>query len=212
MKRLFALILVFALLATLCACGGKKAEGAVSTQPAGADATEAQTGADTGESEDSSSGGVEVDEGLFNVTLTIPAEFAEDMTQDELDADVAAGECKSAKLNEDGSVTMEMSKKQHDEMMSGLADSFQETFDGLIGDEGTNFVSIDHNDDFTEFTVVTTSTELNLTESFSTVALYFAGGMYNAFAGNSVDNICVKFVNEASGEVIEEANSRDMNG
>ena len=28
MKRIFALILVFALLATLCACGGKKAEGA----------------------------------------------------------------------------------------------------------------------------------------------------------------------------------------
>ena len=108
--------------------------------------------------------------------------------------------------------TQMMSKKQHDEMMSGLADSFQETFDGLIGDEGTNFLSIDPNDDFTEFTVVTTSTELNLTESFSTVALYFAGGMYNAFAGNSVDNICVKFVNEASGEVIEEANSRDMNG
>ncbi len=211
MKRIFALILAFALLATLCACGGKKDDGAVSTQPAGTDATEAQTGADTGEGEGSSSGGVEVDEGLFNVTLTIPAEFAEDMTQDELDAEVADGEVKSAKLNEDGSVTLEMSKKQHDEMMSGLADSFQETFDGMINDEGTNFVSIDYNDDFTEFTVVTTSTELNLTESFSSLALYFAGGMYNAFAGNPVDNICVKFVNQTSGEVIEEANSRDMN-
>ena len=29
MKRIFALVLAFALLATLCACGGKKAEGAV---------------------------------------------------------------------------------------------------------------------------------------------------------------------------------------
>lgn len=56
MKRIFALILAFALLATLCACGGKKAEGAVSTQPAGTDATEAQTGADTGKSEVSLSG------------------------------------------------------------------------------------------------------------------------------------------------------------
>ena len=212
MKRVFALILAFALLASLCACGGKKDEGAGGTQPAPENATEGQTGANTGESEEASGSGVEVDEGLFNVTLTIPAEFAQDMTQEEVDAAVADGSYKSAKLNEDGSLTVEISKKQHEDMMAGLASSFQETFDGLISDEGTNFVSIDHNDDFTEFTVVTTSTELNLTESFSVVTLYFAGGMYNAFAGNTVDNICVKFVNQASGEVIQEANSRDMNG
>ena len=211
MKRVFALIMAFALLASLCACGGKEGEGGGGTQPAATNATEGQTGADTGEGEETS-GSVEVDEGLFNVTLTIPADFAEDMTQEELDADIAEGKCKSAKLNEDGSVTLEMSKKQHEDMMVDLASSFQETFDGMINDEGTSFVSIDHNDDFTEFTVVTTSTELNLTESLSAVALYFAGGMYNAFAGNTVDNICVKFVNQASGEVIQEANSRDMNG
>ena len=39
-----------------------------------------------------------------------------------------------------------------------------------------------------------------------------ADGSYNAFAGNAVDNIYVKFVNQASGEVIQEANARDMNG
>ena len=218
MKRTIVLILVMALMASLCACGGGKDESAGGGQPV--ETSVPETPADTGagedpavqEGEEAAADDVEVDEGLFDVTVTIPAEFAEGTTQQQLDADVDSGECKSATLNEDGSVTMVLSKKQHEEMMSELADSFTEAFDEMINDEGTSFVSIDHNDAFTEFTVVTTGTELNLTESFSVMALYFAGGMYNAFAGNEVDNIRVQFVNQASGEVIEEANSRDMQG
>jgi hypothetical protein len=37
------------------------------------------------------------------------------------------------------------------------------------------------------------------------------GGIYSIFDGEEVDNINVKFINEASGEIISESNSSEMN-
>ena len=64
--------------------------------------------------------------------------------------------------------------------------------------------------DFTKFKVTTTSSELNLAESFSVLAFYMYGGMYNVFNGTEVENIAVDFINEATGQIINSANSRDM--
>ena len=64
--------------------------------------------------------------------------------------------------------------------------------------------------DFTKFKVTTTSSELNLAESFSVLAFYMYGGMYNVFNGTEVENIAVDFINEATGQIMNSANSRDM--
>ena len=58
--------------------------------------------------------------------------------------------------------------------------------------------------------MTTTSEELNLAESLSTLVFYLYGGMYNAFSGNAVDNISVTFINANTGSVISQANSKDM--
>ena len=39
---------------------------------------------------------------------------------------------------------------------------------------------------------------------------YMYGGMYNIFNGTEVENIAVDFINEATGQIINSANSRDM--
>ena len=36
------------------------------------------------------------------------------------------------------------------------------------------------------------------------------GGMYNVFNGTEVENIAVDFINEATGQIINSANSCDM--
>ena len=54
------------------------------------------------------------------------------------------------------------------------------------------------------------SSELNLAESFSVLAFYMYGGMYNIFNGTEVENITVDFINEANGQIINSANSNDM--
>lgn len=157
-------------------------------------------------------GDVEVEKELFDVTLTIPAEYAEGETQESLDEAVEENGWKSATLNEDGSVTYVMTKSQHKAMMTELEDSVNESLQEMCGSENyPNFVSITGEDNFTKFTVVTKSEELDLTESFSVLGFYVYGGMYNIFNGTSpVDNIHVDFVNEASGEIISSSDSEDM--
>ena len=51
---------------------------------------------------------------------------------------------------------------------------------------------------------------LGFDESFSVLGFYMFGGMYNIFNGSEVDNIHVDFIYEATGEVFNSADSKDM--
>lgn len=208
MKKLVCLLLSLVLLVSLCACGSTDTTKEPENTPQ-MDNSSAEI--DTGESE-VSEGIVGVDKGLFDVNLTIPAEYVEEgSTQEIYDQKAKEAGWKSATLNADGSVTYVMTKAQHEEMLDNLAKSINEGLDELVGSETyPNFVSIQANDDFTEFEVVTKSESLDMAESFSTMAFYIFGGMYNAFNGAQADNISVKFINEATGDVIQEANSNEM--
>jgi hypothetical protein len=157
-------------------------------------------------------GEIEVDEGIFDVTLSIPADFADvDKTQADYDAMAVEMGYKSITLNKDGSLIYVMTKSQHREMMVKLRNNIQEALDDMCGSEDyPNFVSLKANDDYTEFEVVTKSEELNLKESFSVLGLYVYSGMYNVFNGTKVDNIHLIFINEATGNIISESNSADM--
>jgi len=158
-------------------------------------------------------GDIDVDKGIFNVTLTIPAEIVgSDITQQKCD-DVASEEgYKSATLNADGSVTYVMSKAQHKSIMDEVREDIkQELSDMVTSGDYPNFISIKPSDDFMKFTVIIKSEELNLVDSLSVLQLYVYGGMYNAFNGTPAENITVSFVNETSGKVIHEANSKNMN-
>ena len=104
-----------------------------------------------------------------------------------------------------------MSKSQHKKMMQELADNINSTLSDMVGSEDyPNFTDIKANSDFTNFTVTTTSTELDLTDSISIMGFYMYGGMYAIFNGSDVGNIHVDFVNADSGEIINSADSSDM--
>ena len=129
-------------------------------------------------------------------------------TQEELEAQTIASHVHSVTLNEDGSATYVMSKAQHAELMKEVATSINQSLSEMVGSEDyPNITSIVANDDFTVFTITTTSTELTMQESFSTLGYYLLGGMYNTFAGNESVNIHVDFINADSGEVISSADS-----
>jgi hypothetical protein len=158
-----------------------------------------------------SNGGIDVEENLFSVELTIPSDLVGETTQAELDAIAKDKGYKSITLNEDGSATYVMTKTQHKEMLKELSDNINASLGELVNSEDyPNITKITANEDFTSFTVTTKSTELSLAESFSVLSFYTYGGMYNVFAGETVDNIHVDFINEASGEIISSANSSDM--
>ena len=219
MKKVLVMIMTMSILGCLVAgCGSKSASAdkeqsaSEETQDSSADAmqaTESSTEMDMSQLE--ALGDVEVDKGVFDVTLYIPKDFAGDTTQQELDESVKEKGYKSATLNSDGSVTYVMTKAQHKEMMDGITDSINQSLSEMVGSEDyPNFTDIKANDDFTSFTITTKSTELGLDESFSVINFYMYGGMYAIFNGTHADNLHVDFVNEATGEVIDSANSEDM--
>lgn len=214
MKRnLVSIILSVCLIFSLTACGSSGAPEVADSAPS----TEASTVEETSTAEENSLedlesiGDVDVDENLFSVELTVPADFMDGSTQEELDATAKEKGFKSITLHEDGSATYVMTKAQHKEMMDEMSISINDSLSEMIGSEDyPNISEIVANDDFTKFTVTTSSTELSLTESFSVLSFYMYGGMYNIFNGTPVDNVQVDFVNADSGEIISSANSADM--
>lgn len=148
--------------------------------------------------------------GLFNVALTIPAEYVEGTTQKELNKQAKEGTFKSATLNKDGSVTYVMSKSQHKEMLNTLNDSIADELNKIPNStDYPNVTKVEANDDYTKFTVTTASTELSFEEQFLSVQLYIYGGMYNAF-NNLSPVISVDYVNADSGATIYSGKSSDI--
>lgn len=210
--RIFTLTLALLLVLSLAGCGSSEPQTSVTTQAATNSTTSTET--TTGFEDLEAIGELEVDQNLFTVEITVPADFlGEGITQESLDADAAASNYISAKLNDDGSVTYVMTKAVHDEMMVGVRDNIQQALEEMVGsEEFPSFTKVEANDDFTQFTVETTSTELGLVESFSVLGFYMFGGMYHAFNGTQVDDIAVTFINADTGDTVGEAHSSDMAG
>lgn len=214
MKKLLAAALAATLALNLCACSSS---GQAEPSPApAASESQASTGESTSEASDGmedleSLGDIEVDKNLFDVVITMPADLVGETTQEELDRQAAESGVHSITLNEDGSATYVMSKEQHKKLLEDTRQSIRTSLDEMVGSEDyPNITSIEANDDFTSFTVTTTSTEVSFTEAFSVIGLYMYGGIYGIFSGETPDNIHVDFVNADTGEIMESSDSKDM--
>lgn len=216
-KKTVSLLLLSMLI--LSSCGSKNATGPVNNQPA-TDNTELSSEnaeSEIQESETSVSdldalGEIEVDEKIFDVELTIPADYVAGQTQEDLDSLADEHGFKSIILNNDGSATYTMTKQQHKELLSEYREQINNSLNEMVSSgDYPNFTEITANDNFTEFTVKTKSTELDMGESMSVMAFYMYGGLYSVFSGENVDNVSVTFVNAETGDIVDTANSSDMN-
>lgn len=212
MKRIVCLVLSFLFLVSLCSCGSK----APAPSETGGDSEEKNTQqtADSEPSEDEIGIGAigDVDSGLFNVTITVPADFlGEGVTQEQLDAQAKDSGFKSITLNDDGSATYVMTKAQHKKMMDEIKQSIDESFSEMVGsEEYPSIVSIEANNDYTKYKIVLNTEEVGLAEGFLAMGLYISSGMYHVFNGTEPGNIHIQYINETTGEIIQEANSDDM--
>lgn len=143
--------------------------------------------------------------------LNIPASFLEDgYSQEETDAEIAKDDgFLSASQNEDGSITLVMTVEKHAQLMDEISQQIDDSLSEMIGASDTSaIVSIDANEDYTEFTVTLSTDTVSVEESVATLSFYIYGGFYNIFNGSTADNITVRFVN-TSGAIIQEVNSTD---
>ena len=154
-------------------------------------------------------GQVETENGILYVKITLPADFVGDeVTQESIDS--KAGETyTSGTLNEDGSVTYKMTKKQHKAMLTSLAETCEESFQEWVDSSDYAISEISHNSDFTSFDVHLETEEAGFSEKFLALAFYMYGGIYARFSGKKVDNIEVNYYS-VNGDLIETANSANM--
>ena len=131
------------------------------------------------------------------VTVEIPAGLtSEEKTQVDYDLMAKEEKWESITLNEDGSLTYVMTKDKHDKLIEETVESYKESMDEMIGSEDyPNFLEIDVNENYTEFTVTIKGEELTMEESFSTLGFYMMSGMYHILNDTTVDN-CKGIQNE----------------
>ncbi len=154
---------------------------------------------------------IEVDEGLINVTITLPASFFEMMEttpEEYVSSQAEEARFKETKLNDDGSVDITMSKKDYKDLMSGLSESIDNSLQELVDDTENypNIIGVKVNDDYSKFTVTVDSGEVTMMDGFTAILFYYLGGMYQMFGGSKTPQVIVEYVNK-DGDVIETANS-----
>lgn len=214
MKKLLFMLSLSTIL-ILSACGAKNT---ADNKPSSTTEKEAaKPGEDTAQKENGSSsktdaaGKADTDKEQSDVEFTLPDTYVDGQTQEDLDKQCKENGYKSITLNDDGSATYVMTKKQHKEMMTSMADTIDSSIKELIGSKDyPTFKDIKANEDYTEFTVTTTSTELALNESLAPMMFYTYGLMYNVYNGTEADNIAVTFVNADTGKTISTSNSSDL--
>ncbi|MDR6123445.1 hypothetical protein QFZ87_003042 [Bacillus sp. SLBN-46] len=137
------------------------------------------------ESEQNKEQTVDVDKGLFNVEITLPASMFEGQDINKVIADVEKEGIKVTK-NEDGSLTYKMSKTKHKKMMkemkANIIDVVNETKQNK--EDYKSIKDITYNDSFTEFTmVVDKATYENSMDGFAAFGLGMAGMVYQLYNG-----------------------------
>lgn len=127
---------------------------------------------------------------------------------------MADGKVHTGVLNDDGSVTYTMSKAQHAALLESIAAELRSTLDDMIGSaDYPNLTAIEANDDFTDFTVYTTTQPgaVGLSDEMSVLIYYTCGKMYGIVSGQEPDNIHVDILNAESGELVSAHDSKDFN-
>ncbi|GEL68209.1 hypothetical protein [Marinilactibacillus psychrotolerans] len=199
MKLFKSLFLLSSSTLILAACGNDSDEQITPTEESAKEVDQ-----DTSESSKSKeeSGNIEVDKGIFSTEVTLPAEFAESFDPSEMDL-----ESSNYTENEDGSVTLKLSKAQHKELLNSMKESVDASIEQLKTDDTyTSFEDIQYNDDFSEMSIIVDREAYESgMDGFGIFALALPTMFYQLFEGTPSEDLEVIFELEdaADGEVFD---------
>jgi hypothetical protein len=200
--RNFTYILFILLMTFLTACSSNEQENNASDGEKSAEQKEAQTKEETKEEK------VEVDKGLLNVEITLPASMFEGQDIDTIIASAKGEGVAEVTKNEDGSLTYKMSKSKHKEMMKEFETSILETIEEMkTSGDYVSIKDITHNDSFSEFTMVVDKEEYeNSMDGFAALGLGMSGMMYQLYNGVDTNNskVTISMKDQATEEVFDE--------
>ena len=145
------------------------------------------------------------------VTLVIPTVYENVSTQEEADEIRDRNGYESATLEEDGSLTVVMSRSQYEELISDFRESVDRGIAEIVSEDyGSSIEKIEYNDDYSVFTVTVSTEEIGIPERQTANELVMYGTLYQIYTAGGADRIRVDYVNRDSGEVIEYADSGSL--
>ncbi|WP_346887912.1 hypothetical protein [Clostridium sp. UBA1056] len=194
-KRILALLLITTMVITMVGCGSKSSK--------------------DGAKKESSVAELSVEENLFDVEVTVPAVFFKGSDMGTAEKEAKAMGVHEVKANDDGSVTYIMNKKTHEELLSIIKTSFDDSIKEILEDKETypSFTEITYNDDLTQFDVMVDKASYEEFQSFTDLEFYMAGNLYQIIDRQSSDKVrtIVNFRDKDTGEVIESGDSLALN-
>ena len=192
MKKITSLIVLLALVLSLCACG---------TAAGGEKEPE-----DPVWERFRSLGRVVNVNGTELVSVDVSSQIVgTDVTQDVLDTNVGESYA-SAELNEDGSVTFQLTKEQLRAMLDSIVQKMDDELKALVENPDYAFTEITYNEDLTVFDVHLSSEKVGYMEGFMALGFYMYGGLYATYSGNEGAVITVNYYGP-DGSLISSANS-----
>lgn len=148
---------------------------------------------------------VEVDKNLLDVTVTLPGSMFEGEDINAKVEEMKLDGVKEATVNEDGSITIKMSKSKHKEMIEEMKTSIIESFEDIkTSGNFTSIKDIKYNDDFTKITLeVVKSDYENGLDAFATFGIGISSMMYSLYNGveNDKIQITIEAKDSETGEV-----------
>lgn len=99
--------------------------------------------------------GIEVDKKLLTVDVTLPEQLVGDLSNFDEKEYLAENEgIKSARVNDDGSLTLTMTKSKHKEMLEEVRKSIDESFGEFIEGDNTSYIkTIDYTENYRDIMV-----------------------------------------------------------
>src|SRR5699024_4673728 len=169
------------------------------------EATEKNNAASSSDSEES---GIEVDKGLLNVEITLPKMFFEDDELADIEAEMENSHEANVTKNDDGSLTIKMSKKEHKQLMSDMQEEFVDTIKQMIeAEDYPTIKDISYNRNMTELSIVVNKEEFESSfDGFALFSLGFTGLFYQIFNGKDIEKekVTMKLIDEETTEEFEE--------
>lgn len=155
------------------------------------------------------------DKKLLDVEVTIPASLLDEEDDFELGQEEKDKGIKEITKNEDGSMTIKMSKKAHKEFLAEMKETIDENITEILKDKENcpAFTEITYNDDATVFDIKVDKSLYGGLDSFYALTFYMVGNMYqamNAVPESEIKTV-VNFVDKDTGEVIESGDSSELN-
>lgn len=203
MKRLLTILLALCIIPHLFSGCSSTYDTPSATSPTIASVGTDQSSA-TGTTEAQS---IEVDKGMLFVDITLPNWFfeGEDMSTFNPDTYAEENEFKKAILNDDGSVTVTISKAQHTALMEETAASLKSSFNGYVESADTPYIkSITHSNDFKEVTISVARSDYESAFDVTPFSIGLGVMLYQSISGTEFHTE-ISVVDVDTGDVISTA-------